>query len=101
MEELQKAMNDETLPTEVRLAAGMELKRLLDKELNERKKERSKKYGNFGARLKYLRTSHAFTQKEFAELVGVSSVTISLWETGKTEPRAKHWKVLKDLLPEL
>ena len=101
MEELMKAAADASLSAEVRLAAAEKLKKLLAKALIEKKTKSPKRYNNLGARLKYMRKFHKFSQKELAELVGVSSVTISLWETGKTEPRKKHWQVLKDLLPEL
>lgn len=35
-----------------------------------------------------------YTQKELAELVGVSEMTISNWETGKTAPSIRLWKKL-------
>jgi len=100
MEELLKAQNDMNLPIEVRIAAAEKMNRLL----KERKCEvisRKLCTNDFSSRLRKLRKHHKFSQAEFAELVGVSNVTISLWETGKSMPRNKNWEVLKDLLPEL
>jgi DNA-binding transcriptional regulator YiaG len=39
------------------------------------------------ARLKTLRRAYGFTQAQFAELVGVSTATITYWETGGPIPR--------------
>lgn len=48
-------------------------------------KQARKKYGGY-------------TQKELADLVGVSEMTISNWETGKTAPSIRLWKKLADVL---
>lgn len=39
-----------------------------------------------------------YTQKELAELVGVSEMTISNWETGKTSPSIRLWRKVADVL---
>lgn len=39
-----------------------------------------------------------YTQKELAELVGVSKMTVSNWETGKTAPSIRLWKKLATVL---
>ncbi len=39
-----------------------------------------------------------YTQKELADLVGVSVITISNWETGKTAPTIRLWKKIADVL---
>lgn len=39
-----------------------------------------------------------YTQKELAELVGVTEVTVSNWETGKTSPSIRLWKKLASVL---
>lgn len=39
-----------------------------------------------------------YTQKELAELVGVSEMTVSNWETGKTAPSIRLWKKLATVL---
>lgn len=39
-----------------------------------------------------------YTQKELAELVGVSKMTVSNWETGKTAPSIRLWKKLVTVL---
>ena len=40
----------------------------------------------FGNRLKKLRTEKGYTQKEFAQLVGVSTSAIGMYEQGRREP---------------
>lgn len=39
-------------------------------------------YREFGKRLRELRTQANITQEELAELVGVSTKTVSYWENG-------------------
>lgn len=39
-----------------------------------------------------------YTQKELAEMVGVSKMTVSNWETGKTAPSIRLWKKLATVL---
>lgn len=44
-------------------------------------------FGNiFGIRLKELRKSHGYTQKELADILGVSSSSIGMYEQGRREP---------------
>lgn len=40
--------------------------------------------------IKELRTNLGLTQKQFAEMVGVSVNTIQNWESGGTIPKSKH-----------
>lgn len=50
-------------------------------------------------KLKQARKScGGYTQKELAELVGVSEMTVSNWETGKTAPSIRLWKKLASVL---
>ena len=44
----------------------------------------------FGERLKGLREEKKYTQEELAELLNVHNNTISKWENGTQEPRAKR-----------
>lgn len=37
-------------------------------------------------------------QRELAKEMGVKQATISSWETGRTEPKAKQWILLADIL---
>ena len=54
--------------------------------------------GDVGARLKALRVSRMLSQKAFAELVGVSKVTIWKWEQGIVLPRADRVGPLAEAL---
>jgi transcriptional regulator with XRE-family HTH domain len=45
----------------------------------------------FGLNIKYLRTMKGMTQIELAEAMGVTSSTVTGWETGKSSP---HFQVL-------
>ncbi len=40
----------------------------------------------FGSRLKELRNKKGYTQKELAELIGVSPSTVGMYEQGRREP---------------
>ncbi|MCX7714606.1 MAG: helix-turn-helix transcriptional regulator [Clostridia bacterium] len=44
----------------------------------------------FGQRLKQLRKSKKLTQQELADLLGISKVAISEYETGKVNPSPEH-----------
>ena len=48
----------------------------------------SKKFRFNAASVKKLRAKFGLSQAEFAKLVGVSMLTVSCWELGKTSPRA-------------
>lgn len=58
--------------------------------------------------IKKLREKHNLTQKEFAEIAGVTDKSVSAWETGQKEPRmgaiqkiADHFGILKsDIIEE-
>lgn len=39
-----------------------------------------------------------YTQKELAELVGVTEATVSNWERGITAPSIRLWKKVADVL---
>ena len=40
----------------------------------------------FAVRLKVLRVEEGLTQVELADMLGVSKVTVGMWETGKRMP---------------
>lgn len=49
--------------------------------------------------LKQARKKHGgYTQKELADLIGVSEVTVSNWERGITTPFVSMWKSVADAL---
>lgn len=48
-------------------------------------------------KIKELRKKAEANQEEFAELLGVSRLTISKWERGDTNPKPKHIKILKEI----
>lgn len=39
---------------------------------------------------KLLRVTADLTQKDFAEILGITPQTVVQWESGKAEPSAKH-----------
>lgn len=47
--------------------------------------------------LEAARVNAGLTQKELAELLGVSNVTVVNWEKGNTEPTISQLKVISDL----
>lgn len=47
-----------------------------------------------GVRIKYLRQQLGLTQKEFGQKIGVSAVTISTSESGKTKPDEQTIRIL-------
>ena len=52
----------------------------------------------FAERLKTLRKKAGLTQEEFAERIGVHSVTISKWEMGKQIPKTLTLKTIAEAL---
>ena len=46
--------------------------------------------------VKELRRKKGIQQKEFAIDIGVSSPTVSAWETGKSDPSGKHLKKISE-----
>lgn len=51
-----------------------------------------------GRNIKVLRTARGWNQRELAKQVGVSSVAVSHWETGKKYPRKSIMDRLADVL---
>lgn len=49
-------------------------------------------------RLKFFRDKKSLTQKNIANVLGLSVSTISKWESGISKPRADTLKKLADLL---
>jgi len=52
---------------------------------------------NYAVLIRQLREKMILSQTEFAEILGVSNVTVSRWETGKSFPTIKIKRKLKDL----
>ncbi len=48
--------------------------------------------------LRDLRRAVPMEQKELAEQIGVSTLTVSSWETGRRRPKAAHIRKLADIL---
>lgn len=46
----------------------------------------------------YYRKMARLTHKAIGERCGVSMSAVSLWESGKTVPRKRHWPVLEEML---
>lgn len=46
----------------------------------------------------YYRKMAGLTHKAIGERCGVSMSAVSLWESGKTVPRKRHWPVLEEML---
>lgn len=60
-----------------------------------------------GANIKRLRRKYNLSQKEFAQIAGVTDKAVSTWETGKKDPRmgaiekiASHFGILKSAIIE-
>jgi DNA-binding XRE family transcriptional regulator len=41
-----------------------------------------------------------YTQEEFSKLMGVTRVTVSLWERNKIQPASEKWGVIAELLDQ-
>ena len=52
---------------------------------------------NYAILIRQLREKMILSQTEFAEFLGVSNVTVSRWETGKSFPTIKLKRKLNDL----
>jgi transcriptional regulator with XRE-family HTH domain len=52
---------------------------------------------NYAVLIRQLREKMILSQTEFAERLGVSNVTVSRWETGKSFPTIKLKRKLNDL----
>ncbi|MDP4094869.1 MAG: response regulator [Bacillota bacterium] len=59
--------------------------------------EHSRKEGNFGVRLKKLRTLNGFNQEDIGKILGVGRTAVANWETNQTEPTSENIKKLADL----
>lgn len=55
---------------------------------------------NYSDKIKEYRERKFLTQKDLANFLGVSSVTISRWEKGKFEPTMQLKKILYELFLE-
>ena len=52
--------------------------------------------------IKDFRRKHSLSQAKMARIIGVSEGTISLWESGKVEPKQELvWERIYSLIPEL
>ncbi len=51
----------------------------------------------YAVAIKKLRKKLLLTQNEFAELLGVTLVTVSRWESGKFEPTMRVKRQLREL----
>ena len=51
----------------------------------------------YSVAIKKLRKKLLLTQNEFAELLGVTLVTVSRWESGKFEPTMRVKRQLREL----
>ncbi|MBR2372063.1 MAG: helix-turn-helix transcriptional regulator [Clostridia bacterium] len=49
----------------------------------------------YSKKIKLIREKMILTQEELAVALGVSSVTVCRWETGKCEPTIKVKKIIK------
>ena len=53
---------------------------------------------SYSDNIKKLRETLILSQKEFADLIGVSYVTVCRWETGKFDPTIKMRRKIVELL---
>ena len=52
---------------------------------------------NYSEKIKQSRETLLMTQSELAKELGVNTITVCRWETGKTEPSIKAKKAFRDL----
>lgn len=45
---------------------------------------------NYSEKIKFLREQMLLTQDELAKILGVHSITVCRWETGKCEPNMEN-----------
>ena len=50
--------------------------------------------------IKELRKQYNMSQSDLAEILGVSNITISNWENGKSVPRYKHIAKMAEMSPD-
>lgn len=50
----------------------------------------------FSEDIKKIRRKAFMTQEDFAKEIGVSCITVTRWETGKTKPNLKTMKLIDD-----
>ncbi len=55
-------------------------------------------YSNFGIMIKKYRKDHKLTQKQFANILQVSEITIRNWETNRISPNYQKYKNIKRLI---
>jgi putative transcriptional regulator len=55
---------------------------------------------NYAVLIRQLREKMILSQTEFAEILGVSNVTVSRWETGKSFPTIKLKRKLMQMFTE-
>lgn len=51
----------------------------------------------YAVKIRQFRETLLMTQSELANELGVNSITVCRWETGKTEPSIKAKKAFRDL----
>ena len=54
----------------------------------------------YSKKIKLIREKMILTQEELAIALGVTSVTVCRWETGKCEPTIKVKKIIKTYIEE-
>ncbi len=54
----------------------------------------------YSKKIKLIREKMILTQEELAVALGVSSVTVCRWETGKCEPTIKVKKIIKKYIED-
>lgn len=52
---------------------------------------------NFAQVVKAMRKAHGWDQRELAQRMGTTSVTISRWENGRVKPCPMHWNKLGEV----
>lgn len=50
--------------------------------------------------IKELRKQYNMSQSDLAEILGVSNITVSNWENGKSVPRYKHIAKMAEMSPD-
>jgi len=53
------------------------------------------------ARRRAIRVAYGVSQEDMATVLGVSRLTVSMWERGQTEPKPEHAEKYADLLNQM
>jgi DNA-binding transcriptional regulator YiaG len=51
---------------------------------------------DFAEKIKKIRQTLLMSQRDFANDIGISHITVAIWETGKVKPSLKYQRIIKE-----